>query len=92
MVDDMLQTTRSSTSTEGHLPKGIDGVTLEKIRILFTDSSQGLTADEAGLQIGASRTTARRYLEYLISVGELQADVNYGSVGRPERCYKRVDR
>ncbi len=92
MVDDMLQTNRSSTNSEEHLPKGIDGVTLEKIRMLFNESSEGLTADEAGLQIGASRTTARRYLEFLISAGELQADVNYGSVGRPERCYKRVDR
>jgi two-component system CitB family response regulator len=92
MVDDMLQVNRPSVSTEEHLPKGIDGVTLEKIRMLFCEPSEGLTADEAGLQIGASRTTARRYLEYLISAGELEADVNYGSVGRPERCYKRVAR
>ncbi|MBE8573878.1 two-component system response regulator, partial [Vibrio sp. OPT46] len=33
-----------------------------------------------------------RYLEYLISTGELEADLNYGSVGRPERCYKKVTR
>ncbi len=42
--------------------------------------------------IGASRTTARRYLEFLISNGELEADVNYGTVGRPERCYRKVIR
>lgn len=41
-----------------------------------------MTADEAGERIGASRTTARRYLEYLISSGELVADLNYGTVGR----------
>ncbi|NMS07621.1 two-component system response regulator, partial [Vibrio parahaemolyticus] len=73
------------------LPKGIDGVTLDKIRELFPNGSV-LTADEAGEKIGASRTTARRYLEYLISTGELEADLNYGSVGRPERCYKKVTR
>ncbi len=40
-----------------------------------------------GAEIGASRTTARRYLEFLVGTGELCAEVNYGSVGRPERRY-----
>jgi CitB family two-component system response regulator CitT len=37
--------------------------------------------------MGASRTTARRYLEYLISIGEGKAELSYGIVGRPERIY-----
>jgi len=28
-------------------------------------------------------------LEHLISCGELEADLNYGSVGRPERTYRK---
>ena len=39
------------------------------------------------VEMGASRTTARRYLEYLVGTGELSAEVAYGSVGRPERQY-----
>ncbi len=69
------------------LPKGIDGLTLDKVRAVFRASSSPLSAEEVGLQIGASRTTARRYLEYLISIRELKAQVSYGSVGRPERRY-----
>tara|TARA_Y100001956_G_scaffold81945_1_gene101104 strand:- start:1148 stop:1840 length:693 start_codon:yes stop_codon:yes gene_type:complete len=88
IVDKMLQSPALSEPTVNRLPKGIDGVTLDKIKALFVDPIS-LTADEAGEKIGASRTTARRYLEYLISTGELEADLNYGSVGRPERCYKR---
>ena len=84
MVDAMLNFTSSATISR--LPKGIDGVTLEKVRQLFVNQNQ-LTADQAGELIGASRTTARRYLEYLISSGELSADLSYGSVGRPERTY-----
>ncbi|MBP3142453.1 response regulator [Aliivibrio fischeri] len=87
MVDAMLH---SNTSTQTiRLPKGIDGVTLDKVRQLFHIEKQ-LTADQAGELIGASRTTARRYLEYLISSGELSADLSYGSVGRPERTYFKV--
>ena len=84
MVDAMLHST--TTTPVARLPKGIDGVTLEKVRQLFVNEKQ-LTADQAGELIGASRTTARRYLEYLISSGELSADLSYGSVGRPERTY-----
>ncbi len=84
MADAMLNSTSSATISR--LLKGIDGVTLEKVRQLFTNKNQ-LTADQAGELIGASRTTARRYLEYLISSGELSADLSYGSVGRPERTY-----
>lgn len=89
IVDKMLQSTSAGDTKGGRLPKGIDGVTLDKIKALFSESA-ALTADEAGEKIGASRTTARRYLEYLISTGELEADLNYGSVGRPERCYKKA--
>ncbi|AYO09440.1 response regulator [Vibrio campbellii] len=91
LVDKMLQSSISAENTPQRLPKGIDGVTLDKIRALF-DGEVMFTADEAGEKIGASRTTARRYLEYLISSGELEADLNYGTVGRPERCYKKVTR
>ncbi|PKF49405.1 response regulator [Enterovibrio nigricans] len=76
-----------SESLASRLPKGIDVITLDKIRGVFSDSDEPLNAEEVGALIGASRTTARRYLEYLVSTFELQAHVNYGSVGRPERRY-----
>jgi two-component system CitB family response regulator len=70
------------------VPKGIDPITLEKVKaVLRSFSSSGMTAGETGKAIGASRSTSRRYLEYLVSVGEAIADVSYGSVGRPERRY-----
>ena len=72
------------------LPKGVDALTLDKIRQLFEQSAVALNAEQAGESIGASRTTARRYLEYLVSNGELNAEVSYGSVGRPERRYTRT--
>ncbi|MBW3696921.1 response regulator [Vibrio sp. T187] len=92
LVDKMLQaSSNSDTPASNRLPKGIDGVTLDKIRALFQGDLR-ITADEAGEKIGASRTTARRYLEYLITAGELEADLNYGTVGRPERCYAKLTR
>lgn len=86
VVDSMLFNAANGVTQVGRLPKGIDKVTLDKVRTLF-EKQQQITADKAGELIGASRTTARRYLEHLITSGELQADLNYGTVGRPERTY-----
>ncbi|KHF38473.1 response regulator [Halalkalibacter okhensis] len=70
------------------LPKGIDRLTLDKIKsIMEQNRENGLTAVQVGKEIGASRSTARRYLEYLVLVKQLQAEQKYGDVGRPERRY-----
>jgi two-component system CitB family response regulator len=74
---------------EAAMPKGIDSLTLEKVleAIRQADDS-GLSAEEVGKAIGTSRTTARRYLEYLVDVGQARAQLVYGTVGRPERKYR----
>ena len=87
-VDRALNSGRSELHESPELPKGIDGLTLEKVQHVFSvrqDSS--LTSEEVSSLIGASRTTVRRYLEYLVSQTILDVDVNYGGVGRPERRY-----
>lgn len=56
-----------SSPADTRLPKGIDSLTVDKIRVVFSQPHQPLCAEEAGETIGASRTTARRYLEYLVS-------------------------
>ncbi len=82
------QPSSSPTAVDKRLPKGIDAITLDKIRQAFADHpEQPFSAEDMAQIIGASRTTARRYLEYLTSTHELSAEVNYGSVGRPERYY-----
>jgi two-component system, CitB family, response regulator CitT len=72
------------------LPKGIDEITLGKVKNALQINNQGLSAEEVGKEIGASRITARRYLEYLSSINEAKAEVVYGIVGRPERKYYPV--
>ncbi len=90
-VDGLLPRTGSATpkTATSSLPKGIDMLTLEKIRKVFRSQPElSLSAEQVGEKMGSSRTTARRYLEYLVGTQELSADVAYGSVGRPERQYR----
>ncbi|OZU88158.1 DNA-binding response regulator [Virgibacillus indicus] len=86
-LDDYFGYKSDSKPQEKQTPKGIDPLTLEKVIGIINTIDGGITAEEMGAKIGASRTTARRYLEYLISVGNISAELEYGVVGRPERRY-----
>lgn len=90
-VDQLLPRSGQDTDTKlaPRLPKGIDALTLDKIREVV-NAGGDWSAEAVGQQMGASRTTARRYLEFLVSAGELQAEVSYGAVGRPERRYRAL--
>ena len=91
-IDGLIPRANVESSTKpvtNLLPKGIDALTLNKVRELFQSLPDSQGAETVGKKIGVSRTTARRYLEYLVSTNELVVDVTYGGVGRPERHYCR---
>ena len=78
-------------STSDALPKGIDRLTLEVIeKVLLQSPAEGITAVQVGKAAGVSRSTARRYLEYLVLIEVVGAQLHYGDVGRPERTYKKI--
>ena len=86
-----MEVPTGATKAAARLPKGVDQLTLQKIREVFDAKPQDkLTAQMVGEKLGVSRSTARRYLEFLLECNELAADQSYGSIGRPERCYHRV--
>lgn len=88
-VDRLLRPQSRPQSEVLQTPKGIDPLTLRKVRQAFIDSGSTSSAEEVAAQVGVSRSTARRYLEYLVSEGFLAAELIYGVVGRPERRYFR---
>jgi two-component system, CitB family, response regulator len=90
-VDLLLHRYKDSSPGEPEYPKGIDVLTLRKVRAVFErPHPEGYSAEEVAGKIGVSRTTARRYLEYLTAAGQLSAELIYGAVGRPERRYFSV--
>ncbi len=90
VVDRLLRSNHPKHIDQSETPKGIDPLTLRKVRRAFTDDPEKtVSAEELAEALGVSRTTARRYLEHLVSEGFLDADLLYGVVGRPERRYYR---
>lgn len=86
-IDDMFNTYARGESKE-ELPTGIDIITLEKVLALFTEPNAEYTAESIAETIKLSRTTARRYLEYCLAKDKIEAEIEYGKVGRPQRIYR----
>ncbi|MFQ2511480.1 response regulator [Aeromonas caviae] len=85
-VDTLFGTPLQQVAAEG-LPKGIDALTLQ--RVLAALTPEATSAEEIGSRIGVSRTTARRYLEFLVGQQLASPELEYGTVGRPERRYRK---
>jgi two-component system CitB family response regulator len=86
----MPRLAQATASINARLPKGVDELTLNKVLDVISQQSQALSAEQIGNDIGASRTTARRYLEYLVGINKIKVQIHYGSVGRPERLYAAI--
>ncbi|MFC7785046.1 response regulator [Rossellomorea sp. GCM10028870] len=89
-VDNLFSRKKSTSNiqTVQQPPKGIDTITLDSIlKRIETDHSLGYTAEEMAGEVGVTRTTARRYLEYLVSQKKIKVELTYGGVGRPQRKY-----
>ena len=71
------------------LPKGISAPTLGLVVEAARErSSTELTAVEVAERAGISRGTARRYLEYLGSLGSVELSLALRRAGRPEHLYR----
>jgi len=84
-VDRVLEAVRPARSVA--LPKGMGRETLDAV-IAALRAADELSAAETAELIGASRITARRYLEYLADTGLVDRAPRYGGAGRPEVGYR----
>ncbi|MBE3554257.1 MAG: response regulator [Thermicanus sp.] len=78
----------SSVKKEEELPKGLTPLTLYQIRSFLSQQQKPLSAEEVAQAIGIARVTARRYLDYLVQLGDVELEIQYGSVGRPIHRYR----
>jgi response regulator of citrate/malate metabolism len=88
-IDSILNTLRDD---RGALPKGVIRESLHAVvaALKQMEGEKGLSAVEAARVLGASRITARRYLEYLVRSGLVSRYPRYGSAGRPEVEYRLI--
>lgn len=71
----------------GRPPKGLHAELLERVHRLVVEMGP-LGVEEVAARLGLGRSTAWRYLEYLVREGALLAEERLGRVGRPARRYR----
>jgi response regulator of citrate/malate metabolism len=69
------------------LPRELTRERLEEIQRLLAGSAGPITARDAAAASGISRVTARRYLEYLVTIDEAVCDSIADGPGRPRKTY-----
>jgi len=87
-VDRALATLRGSDPSS--LPKGMSLESMDAVVAVLRPSDEGLSAAEVAAKVGASRVTARRYLEHLADSTLVVRRSRYGGAGRPEVEYRWV--
>lgn len=85
-VDTFFNLQAKDFRAEKHV-KGIEPLTLERVRDLLRVANGVHTADSTARELGISKTTARRYLEFCVEIRLVRAEISYGHVGRPQRIY-----
>lgn len=81
-IDKMLTNNREQTSE-----KGINPVTYQMVMDGLITSGEPQTAQDLADKIQLARVTVRRYLEYMVEQGNVEEQLNYGKVGRPNKYY-----
>ncbi len=71
----------------GALPKGLDKITLETVKKAVAELGAPFTIEEMSKQVGVSRVTLRKYLDYLVENDIITIELLYGPVGRPVNRY-----
>lgn len=73
------------------LQKGLHKKTLERVRHIMNTKDGGVvTSGDIADKMQVSKVTIRRYLEYLITIGEVKLEIEYGALGRPSHLYKYI--
>lgn len=86
-IDYLIDKSRK-TSEELH-PKGIQEKTLNTIlEHLKQNKNSWLTGDEIAESVSLTSVTVRRYMSHLTQTGQVIADMNYETGGRPCMLYK----
>ena len=86
-VDELFGLLRNPGTGRTRPDKGFSGPTLDLVIGAVRAAPDAVSAAEVAEQIGISRATAQRYLQYLERRRLVQLQLCYGTTGRPEHRY-----
>ena len=88
-LDGRILSKDHSDADATQLPKGLDRHTLAMISTFLQEINEPFTTEELSRQVGISRVSVRKYLDYFCDIGYLEKEASYGAVGRPVFRYSK---
>lgn len=87
-IDRLLSHMQPSSSFQTELAKGLSETTLNLIRnFLQNRPGEFFSSEQIAEQVCLSRITIRRYVNYMLEMGEIISSVDYQTGGRPSIKY-----
>ena len=83
-----MRTRDPSWANNRAIPKGLQLKCLNEVENFLKENNDTFSAQEVGDALGISRSTARRYLEFLTMNERVVVEYAYRKVGRPEKRYR----
>jgi len=91
-IDKLIYIRPQKSGEANELKKGIQHLTLESIRRQLREEPDNIhTCETLSAKINLSKVTVRRYLNYLIELGELTSAIDYETGGRPSVIYRWME-
>lgn len=67
--------------------KGINPMTYALVKEALINAGKKQTAQDIASATNLARVTVRRYLEHMVTTEEVEEELNYGKIGRPNKYY-----
>jgi Response regulator of citrate/malate metabolism len=91
-LDKLILINKEQTQVLTQIPKGLDKNTLRKVWGNIKEMKEDIfSTGEMARNVGISRVSMKKYLDFLNGTGVLKREVVYGSVGRPIYKYRCIN-
>lgn len=91
-LDKLILINKEQTQVLTQIPKGLDKNTLRKVWGNIKEMKEDIfSTGEMARNVGISRVSMKKYLDFLNGIGVLKREVVYGSVGRPIYKYRCIN-
>lgn len=87
-----LDNIRIKDHLNSQVPKGIDRNTLKRVweKVQYFKRT-AFSTEEMAIQVGISRVSMRKYLEFMKEISVLKLELIYGTIGRPVYKYRCIN-